>query len=190
MDLRIERTYASLTQAFTELLEQYPYEQITIAQLCEKAPIRRTTFYKHFADKDEFFAFFVVHMRDEFQERCAGTARTTIQPENLPDMLEQTVGFLLEHKSIVDHVIGSPSAVLLLDALKDVLAQDITQAMKQCLTPAESSRGTYANKAAFLSGGIIQMIRNWWDAGQDQSEIENMARLFASSFENLACESQ
>lgn len=190
MDLRIERTYTSLTQAFTELLELYPYDQITVAQLCEKAPIRRTTFYKHFADKDEFFAFFVVHMRDEFQERCAGSAQAHIQPENLPGMLEQTIGFLLEHKSIVDHVIGSPSAVLLLDALKDVLAQDISQALKQCATPAKSPIGSHANKAAFLSGGIIQMIRNWWDAGQDESEIENMARLFASSFENLAHESK
>ena len=57
MDLRIERTYRSLIEAFTRLLEERLYEDVTVAMLCNEAMIRRTTFYKHFADKGEFFSF-------------------------------------------------------------------------------------------------------------------------------------
>lgn len=186
MDLRIQKTYAALTDAFTKLLEEKPYEQISVAELCETAIIRRTTFYKHFADKDEFFAFFVVSMRDEFQKKCAGQAEGPIKPEYLPDMLRQTVEFLLEHKTIVDHVIDSPGAVLLLDALREVIAYDVSQAFKLSGTPEKTPEGNYVAKAAFLGGGLVQMLRKWWADGQDQNEIDDMARLFATSFEALS----
>ena len=51
MDLRVQKTYRALFGAFTELLEEHRFEDITVAMLCERAMIRRTTFYKHFADK-------------------------------------------------------------------------------------------------------------------------------------------
>ena len=65
MDLRIQKTYRSLLTAFTKLLEKHRYEDVSVAMLCEEAMIRRTTFYKHFADKSEFFSFFVDSLRIE-----------------------------------------------------------------------------------------------------------------------------
>ena len=48
MDLRIKKTYRALFDAFTELLEEHRFEDLTVAMLCDRAMIRRTTFYKHF----------------------------------------------------------------------------------------------------------------------------------------------
>ena len=45
MDLRIQKTYLSLPQAYTELLDEEKFEDFTINELCERAMIRRTTFY-------------------------------------------------------------------------------------------------------------------------------------------------
>lgn len=59
-DLRIIRTYKSLTEAFLQLMSEKHFEDITVNELCKKAMIRRTTFYKHFADKYEFFRFLFV----------------------------------------------------------------------------------------------------------------------------------
>ena len=75
MDLRIEKTYRLLLAAFTKLLEQYRYEDVTVAMLCDEAMIRRTTFYKHFADKAEFFAFFVDSLRVNLLRRGEGVER-------------------------------------------------------------------------------------------------------------------
>lgn len=57
MDLRIKKTYRALFDAFTELLEEHRFEDLTVAMLCDRAMIRRTTFYKHFRDKNDYFAF-------------------------------------------------------------------------------------------------------------------------------------
>ena len=59
MDLRIRKTYLSLHNAFVALLEEKRFEDITVNELCDQAMIRRTTFYKHFADKYEYFTFYI-----------------------------------------------------------------------------------------------------------------------------------
>ena len=58
MDLRIKKTYRALFEAFTELLEEHRFEDVTVAMLCDRAMIRRTTFYKHFRDKNGAFGSF------------------------------------------------------------------------------------------------------------------------------------
>ncbi|MFR7670084.1 MAG: hypothetical protein ACLU0O_04550 [Collinsella sp.] len=35
------------------------FEDLTVAMLCDRAMIRRTTFYKHFRDKNDYFAFYI-----------------------------------------------------------------------------------------------------------------------------------
>ena len=41
MDLRIKKTYRALFDAFTELLEEHRFEDLTVAMLCDRALIRR-----------------------------------------------------------------------------------------------------------------------------------------------------
>ena len=56
LDFRIEKTYMSLHNAFATLIEEGHFEDFTVNDLCERAMIRRTTFYKHFADKFDYFS--------------------------------------------------------------------------------------------------------------------------------------
>ena len=51
------------------LMSDMRFEDITVAMLCDRAMIRRTTFYKHFADKSEFFSFYVDSLRGDMVER-------------------------------------------------------------------------------------------------------------------------
>ena len=37
MDLRIKKTYRALFEAFTELLEEHRFEDVTVAMLCDRA---------------------------------------------------------------------------------------------------------------------------------------------------------
>ena len=45
-------------------MSEKPFEEITINDLCNSAMIRRTTFYKHFSDKYDFFRFFLISVMD------------------------------------------------------------------------------------------------------------------------------
>ncbi|MFJ8527535.1 TetR/AcrR family transcriptional regulator [Bacillus sp. NPDC094106] len=59
LDLRVRRTHKLLWESLFELMTQpkQKYSSITINQICDRAMVHRTTFYKHFEDKDALLAF-------------------------------------------------------------------------------------------------------------------------------------
>ena len=65
-DLRIRKTYKALCDAFVTILEKKRFDDLTVNELCDEATIRRATFYKHFADKHDFFSFFIRQKQDQF----------------------------------------------------------------------------------------------------------------------------
>lgn len=175
MDLRIERTYRSLSQAFVEMLEEGPYDDITVAALCERAMIRRTTFYKHFADKGEFFMFFLKSMRDEFERRVGAIEKRTNRERNKL-MLKELLRFLREHERLAANAISSPNSALLFDALCEVIYNDNLLTLKDELASGRVQKEGFdaETKAAFVSGGILRMVRSWWAQGRPEGGEERM----------------
>lgn len=170
LDLRIERTYRMLRDAFTRLMAEKPYEEITVSELCDAAIIRRTTFYKHFADKDEFFAFYVRRTREEFQERVEphGTHET---PANFSDrMFHELVAFVQENDRLVRRALAS-SAFATMDA---ILSEEISRSLRQRL---EEEAGAVARfgcspqaLADFMAGGMLRALYRWLQDGNEDVE--------------------
>ena len=50
-DLRVRRTHKLLWEALMAELSQHSFEEITVRQICERAMVHHSTFYKHYADK-------------------------------------------------------------------------------------------------------------------------------------------
>ena len=48
---RVKMTKLLLKTALIELMQEKPFSQITIKELCERADLNRTTFYLHYADQ-------------------------------------------------------------------------------------------------------------------------------------------
>ena len=51
LDLRVQKTRAALTSSLYSLLCEKGLNEITVTELCDRAMVRKATFYKHFADK-------------------------------------------------------------------------------------------------------------------------------------------
>lgn len=229
MDLRVAKTYRALSEAFTRLLEERSYEQITVADLCDAAMIRRTTFYKHFSDKDDYFAFYAKSICDEFEARARKHTQMTGEARCLW-MFSEMLGFLLGHRALVDNAMKGASCSALLGAVSDIMYRDIVEELKQDRALAEHilrrdgivGTGAGANAvgaravgtgvaragvssagvpgagvpgagqaagsvpvpdetiAAFISGGIIQMIRAWWVTGCTEEGAVHMRAMLAA----------
>ena len=50
-DKRVKKTKKYLKDTLIKLLDEEPFEQITVTQICDRADISRITFYTHYADK-------------------------------------------------------------------------------------------------------------------------------------------
>jgi AcrR family transcriptional regulator len=81
MDRRVRRTRDRLGDAIVQLVQERPFDEITVQEVLERAGVSRSTFYAHYLDKhdlllsdaDEFFAATAGHLArsDERSERLA-----------------------------------------------------------------------------------------------------------------------
>lgn len=53
MDRRVSRTRERLQQALTVLSSDHSYDAIGVEDICRQAGVARSTFYKHYIDKDD-----------------------------------------------------------------------------------------------------------------------------------------
>lgn len=54
-DRRIERTRECLWDALVQLIDERGYAGISVQDITERASVNRTTFYRHYEDKDDLF---------------------------------------------------------------------------------------------------------------------------------------
>lgn len=52
-DRRVRRTQLALTTALVELMLEKGFESVTVAEIADRADVGRSTFYAHYADKED-----------------------------------------------------------------------------------------------------------------------------------------
>lgn len=180
MDLRIKKTYQALIGSFTALLSERPYEDISVAALCDRATIRRTTFYKHFKDKDDFFAFFIRSLRlgmtaggesgiDELDVRSETALVGRVQ------VIGELASFLVDHQAMMDNVIKSSASGTLFEVIGENLAKAV-----RCRYPVLGDVPEKAERldvaAEFAAGGITRLMHEWWARGDVRQNREDFVR--------------
>ncbi|WP_032108368.1 TetR/AcrR family transcriptional regulator [Necropsobacter massiliensis] len=63
-DIRVIKTSKNICDAFLELLKTMDFDDITVQHILDQAQINRTTFYKHYANKNAL----AKHLIDEFKQ--------------------------------------------------------------------------------------------------------------------------
>ncbi|PJG83151.1 TetR family transcriptional regulator [Caviibacterium pharyngocola] len=64
-DIRVIKTGKNISESFLALLNQKDFDEITVQDILDRAQINRTTFYKHYAGKNEL----AKQLIEEFKQR-------------------------------------------------------------------------------------------------------------------------
>ena len=67
IDARVKRTRDALGDALMALMQEKPFETITVQDVLDRAHVSRSTFYSHYSDKDDL----LMSDADEFFESLA-----------------------------------------------------------------------------------------------------------------------
>jgi AcrR family transcriptional regulator len=160
-DLRIIKTYKALCETFVELLGEKRFEDITVNELCERALVRRATFYKHFNDKYDFFGFFVRRMQVKFAERIVPHEGDDTAFTHFLGLAEQFIDFLEENDRIVQRVLESDMLPELLDIFSEQIMSYAKQKLDEDIQAGRELPVSPDLLAACHSGAIVHMLR-WW----------------------------
>ena len=107
LDLRIQKTYIALTKSLYEMMAEMPFEEIKVVDICERAMVRKSTFYKHFADKYELLAFMVRRLKDQFDANIYSQKKDIAPVEYFSSFMEQIFTFLNNNRELVNSVMKS-----------------------------------------------------------------------------------
>ena len=156
LDLRIQKTYLALHNAFTKLLEHKRFEDITVNELCDNAMIRRTTFYKHFADKYEYYTFYLKEIAKSFRDETLSEIPDSDMNDYFIKMSSRLIHFLNENKKLMNNICESEIFPLLLNILSEEIAQDFYLTARELDSKMTSDQ--LENFTFFYSGGLLNMI--------------------------------
>jgi AcrR family transcriptional regulator len=175
-DLRVIKTRKALTDAFWQMLSEKKFEDIAVNELCDKAMVRRATFYKHFADKFDFFAFVVRGKQAEFDAQIRQQTDDALPQSFYLGVIQHTLDFLNSNEKLVQTVLESEMLPTVLDILSRQMTLDITQKLKEDAEKGVPLPASPAVMAQFFTGALVYTAK-WWVTQKKISEAELIEEL-------------
>lgn len=169
-DLRIQKTYKALCDTFLTLLSEKRFEDITVNELCEHALVRRATFYKHFADKYEFFGFFIRQIQENFNAEEQKMQHGDNPHAYFINLFEKCIHYMMQHEKLINSVIKSNMFPTLLEIFSEEVYRQVLLKMREQVENGVALTISAEILATFYTGGIIQVLRHWFITNRAMSE--------------------
>ncbi|MEX3745477.1 TetR/AcrR family transcriptional regulator [Lysinibacillus xylanilyticus] len=170
LDLRVRRTHKLLWESLFELMTQakQKYSSITINQICDRAMVHRTTFYKHFEDKDALLAFGLKPYNDE-----AFTIPLLDRITKPFQVMEQ----FLHHKvlgKIIESQMDDKQFITFLNyQTRETQKEEYEGLLRIC------KNHTIPNELIIeFHSGVITSLSAWWVQNRESVSAEEMDRYF------------
>ena len=179
-DLRVIKTQKALCTALMELLEEKRFDAVTVQELCDRAMVRRATFYKHFYDKYDFWRFFVQQTRREFMQTYPDCTVDTSLQQHCIYWFRRSTDFFMMHKTIVDSIVKSEDACVLIDSFSDEIYENILEYLQHDERVYPVALPVIAT---FYAGGIVALLRRCFISGENidqQQALQEFEKLILS----------
>lgn len=175
MDRRQQKTRAAIFHAFSRLLENGRYENITVQNIIDAANIGRSTFYAHFATKDELlralctdiFHHVFYHALPQENEQPNLTERQSLELK-----LGHILYHLKENEGNLKGLILSDSGALFLTYFKEYLAELFQKYPSLFCTEVPVDY-----RLRYLAGSFIETVK-WWIETDMQYAPEQVAAFY------------
>jgi AcrR family transcriptional regulator len=174
-DLRVRNTKKRLRQSFARLMSEKPLQNITVAELCARAEINRSTFYAHYADIYDLQQKLELEVYGEFQTTLSQVdLSSNFSEDKVPIFMLTIFSFLKRNADMCAVFLGPHSdrqfVMNLLDTAKETTMVQYGQLYKKA--SAHQLELFYS----FIAYGCIGLLEYWMKNGFNES-VEEMAQL-------------
>ena len=176
-DLRIQRTELSLRKALLELLSEKNFENITVGEICERAMVRRATFYSHYGSKYDLFVSVIRSLRDDFEEKYFAAEHAGGSREYYMVMIDCALQTLEENRSLVQTILKSGSGELLFQMMSQEIEKNILRKIRQDCDDGMELNAPPELTAAMLTGALTYTLR-WWTQQDPTMSRTELAEAF------------
>ena len=161
LDLRVQKTHTALLSALYSLLCEKSFDKITITELCDRALVRKATFYKHFGDKTELFSYMI----REMQQRALEEKKVQYDPAAPESYYLGAFRYFLEfldnNEVFIRKILSSSAHASLIELMTEQIMLDLKQHFKADLAAGGRFEGDPEMLAALYTGAMVN-CGEWW----------------------------
>jgi AcrR family transcriptional regulator len=174
-DRRIVRTQRMLREALIASILERGWERTSVQQVCARADVGRSTFYAHFADKEELLLSGLDDLHVKLRECVrADAGRRTVLRFARP-LMQHAEGHRGLHRALkglrTGHLVEERIRRLVSDLVRDELA------------PLSSPGPMLEAAVSYVSGGFFQLFTGWMESRAPPAipEVEERGRILTLS---------
>ena len=170
-DLRVQKTYDALMDALTGLLGEKPFDKISVKELCERARIRTATFYTHFSDKYDFFAWMIKERRSaSFDPKHAAKLG---DDDFYRSLVRTSLTFLQDNEELIQNIGRNDLLGIIVQTTGSEFRDELLDRLRSDKTAGRHLAGSPELAAEILIGAISRVC-HWWLALDDRPGIEEV----------------
>lgn len=158
------QTQRQVCQAVLELCERHDLREIKVKDICERAGISRSGFYRNFESVEDVLLLYLDYL-------CVDMVKETEKPPtdgaNLELCLSELFRFWYRHADAVDLFFRS--------GLSGVMIQRVAEMLPELMIDPPITRENPIKGYVFLVAGVLGVLRVWVE-NQHQIRPEDMAR--------------
>lgn len=157
MDPRIARTRQSLQQALFDLARERGLDEISVADIAERAGVNRSSFYQHYSDKDTLLADAIDAVVEEAGAEIPVLSEISPEP---PAILVEYLRHVEDNAAVYARVFGEHGSPIALARLRDRIQTIVIDAVASSHADAFGDIPSDV-LAAGLSGSVLGVLDVW-----------------------------
>ncbi|BBD88830.1 TetR/AcrR family transcriptional regulator [Staphylococcus caprae] len=174
-DLRVKKTQRALMDSFLELLKTKNFSQITVQDLCDRAMVRRSTFYRHYSDKYDLLNQVLANFFNSLHESHLDNLLVKEPKTYFENIVRETLYFLIENRDTIQSVF----TIAYYDEITRIVYNQLYKGVERQVN-FDIRHGIRFNidlevYMEFMAGGILRIIYAWLKEGQKRS-VEDLTR--------------
>ncbi|SRR5258708_5216910 len=175
LDRRTVRTRNLLGDALIELIQEKPFDSVTVQDVLDRAGVGRSTFYVHYKDKDDLF----FSDAEEFLEMMAMALSRKKDTSDRVVPVREFFAHVAEAKRLYTSLIESGRIHTFMELAQGLFARGIAQRLAELPRSCgiDPARRTALGQAH--AGALMSLLKWWLDQNKRESP-EHMDELFHS----------
>jgi len=150
-DRRVQRTRRALRDALVSLILERGWDGFGVQELCDRADVGRSTFYTHFADKEELVAGNFEDLRRALRAQLAASGESAAPPLAFARGLIQHGH---EHRRLFLAIVGKRSGQVVQRRFRELVLDLVREDLGRLLAAGPRRDAVIA----FIAGAFLELL--------------------------------
>ncbi len=157
LDRRVRRTRDALGDALLALIQEKPFDAITVQEVLDRAGIGRSTFYAHYRDKDDLF----LSDLEDFFELMSTLLLRHPDGSNRVAPVREFFAHVAEMRQLAAAIVASGKMRDFQEMGQEYFARAIEQRLAQLPSTRANSPAERTAMAHAFAGAMLSLL-SWW----------------------------